>query len=565
MGHPVDITHCAPTIIENMYDYVTSTTHDWSPLTSLKVVQPGGAALSEIILKALVSAGVNVKTTYGSTEIGPPMRPIPHSRSNPKCYTFRNLYPDSPYLKMDIVGDNLYELVVFKGFELAAELWEGKPSNEPYRTNDLFIQDPPGSGNYLLQGRKDDILVHSNGENTSAGPLQLDIQTSSKYIAKALALGHSKPCVALLVEIHEEYNPCAEDVRASVWEAVQEVNTQYPNHSQVARSMIHFLPSGSALPVTPKGNVKRKESERIYESAILALYEDDIPESTNTNGISQSLAEFLRKEVASLSNTPASQVHDWTTFYDLGIDSRLALSLRSTLSKHLSRSISLNSIFENPSIAQLVSHLSPSAESSLSTSSKASSIETVNRILARLASELKSWPARTTCNDPVVDKHTVLLTGASGSLGTALLETLSASSSVAKIYALIRGPNHLAKLENAMRDRGLDPSIVGPGGKVTVLNFSMQDPLLGLNIEEYVMLAREVTVVVANAWVLDFNRGVEEFEGDCLRSMFLPSLISRSIFLCWDLVVGERCLADTNFALQIQCPSSVSAMQVDQK
>jgi hypothetical protein len=506
-----------------MYEYITSTTNDFSPLTSLKLLQPGGAALSESIVRALTSAGVNVKTTYGSTEIGPPLRTIPHSRSNPRCYTFRNLYPDSPFLKMEKVGEGLYECIVYKGFELAAELWEGKPDDEPYRTNDLFIQDPPGSGNFVLQGRRDDILVHSNGENTSAGPLQLDIQTSSRYIVRALALGHSKPCVALLVELHEHFNPSDADIQNSVWETVQEVNARYPGHSQVLRSMVHILPTGSTLPTTPKGNIKRKEAEHTYASIISSLYSGDVPQLNPANNINlqqQPLSEFLRNLFASLSNTPLGQISDYTTLYSLGIDSRLALSVRATLSKHLSRPVSLSTLFENPSISQLVSVFSPSATVA-ALPPKVSSTETINRILSRLGSELSSWPSLPSSLEVYSQptKATILLTGASGSLGTALLEILSSSPLVEKIYALIRGPNHLSKLQDAMRSRGLDPSILDPGGKVKVLNFSMQDPLLGLGIDEYTILARDVTVVVQNAWKMDFNMGVEEFEVDCIRSM----------------------------------------------
>jgi acyl-coenzyme A synthetase/AMP-(fatty) acid ligase len=141
-----------------MYEYIVDHGSDFTPLTSLKILQPGGAALSESIIQGLVAHGVNVKTTYGSTEIGPPFRSIPHTRENPKCYSFRNLYPDSPFLKMERIGEGIYECVVYKGFELAANLWD--TNDEPYRTNDLFIQDPPNSGFFVLQGRKDDILVH---------------------------------------------------------------------------------------------------------------------------------------------------------------------------------------------------------------------------------------------------------------------------------------------------------------------------------------------------------------------------------------------------------------------
>jgi hypothetical protein len=112
MGYPVDCVHCAPTLIENMYEHIIYTGGDFSPLVALKVLQPGGAALSANFVKALSSKGVNVKTTYGSTEIGPPFRSIPHTRDNHNCYSFRNLYPDSPFLKMEEVGEGVFECAV---------------------------------------------------------------------------------------------------------------------------------------------------------------------------------------------------------------------------------------------------------------------------------------------------------------------------------------------------------------------------------------------------------------------------------------------------------------------
>jgi aryl carrier-like protein len=514
MGHPVDIIHCAPTLIENMYEYMTET-KDFTPLTSLKILQPGGAALSSIIVNGLVNRGVNVKTTYGSTEIGPPMRTIPHTRDNPRCYAFRNLYPDNEKLKMEEVADGVYECVVYKGFELAAELWEGKPDDEPYRTNDLFIQDPPGSGFFVLQGRKDDILIHSNGENTSANPLQLDIQTASKTIKRALALGHSKPCVSLLVEVNDDFDPESESTKDEIWKTVKGVNERYPGHSRIIRSMIHILPRGKSLPVTPKGNVKRKEAQTLYQQDIDRLYSnDDGYSSPASDSNSLPLKEFIRSIFAELADVPSAEVKDFTTLYDLGIDSRLALSLRAALSKRIGP-ISLGTIFENPTIDKLLAFFQKKCQAVV----QESRTQVIEKMISKLSAELTSWPTRLSSKSySTPATETILLTGASGSLGTALLHFLSASSAVSKIYAMVRGPNNEAKLRNSITSRGLDVEAIMGTGKIEVINYSMQDSLLGLDIETYAMLARDVTIVVQNAWKMDFNQGVEYFEDDCIRS-----------------------------------------------
>jgi len=525
MGYPVDCVHCAPTVIENMYEYIIENGNDFRPLSSLKLLQPGGALLSNSIIKDLIKHGVNVKTTYGSTEIGPPFRSVPHTRDNSEVYSFRNLYPDNPLLKMELVGEGVYECVVYKGFELAAELWEGKPDNEPYRTNDLFIQDPPGSGFFVMQGRKDDILIHTNGENTSAGSLQLDIQTSSKEISTALVLGHALPCPSLLVELHEKYDPRSKHIQKKVWQAVNKINAQYPHHSRIPRSMIHILPKGSSLPTTPKGNVKRREVEQLYATQIQQLYEYFLFPPGTSSTSEKNIPDIIRNLFSSLSGTPVSSITDLTTLYDLGIDSRVSLIFRKSLSARLNMPISLSTIYEHPSIAQLVPVLEHKQTSLISNSARSVSsqkrptFQTIHHMISKLESEFRTWAARSPIKTyPPVYGETVLLTGSTGSLGTALLETLSSSPRVERIYAMVRGPHHLLKLQHSLEARGMSTSILREGGKVKVINFSMQDPLLGLDVDTYQRLASSVTIVIQNAWKMDFNMGVDEFEGDCIRS-----------------------------------------------
>ncbi|RFU33647.1 hypothetical protein B7463_g2658, partial [Scytalidium lignicola] len=518
LGYPVDCIHCPPTLIENFYEHILDSDGDFSPLTSMKVLQPGGAALPEKMIKILTDKGVNIKSTYGTTEIGPPLRTIPHSRDNPHCYRFRNLYPDNPLVHMEKVGEGLYECVIYKGFQLAANIFDDLPEGQPYRTNDLFREDPPHSGYYILQGRKDDILVHSNGENTSAGPLQIDIQTSSKSIHKVVALGHSRPCVSLLVELGELYDPVDQATREEVFKVVEEVNKKFPSHSRVMSSMIYFLPKGSTLPITPKGNVRRKEAEKIYESEIAALYENlegstsDLPSLVSDEG----LTEYVRSLFVSLANVPSEAVKDWTSLHELGINSRLALCLRSSLSRFLGQKISLNTIFENPTVSKLVAALTVKSKQQEPT--KISQSEIIDRMISRLEAEFLNWPSQEQTAYSPRQKEIVLLTGASGSLGTSLIQSLSSKEDVSHVYALIRGPNQTSKLSSALQRRGIDPSIVDSQGKVTALNFCMQDPLLGLDIESYYKLATSVTVVMHNAWKLNFNQTVEDFENDCIRS-----------------------------------------------
>ena len=513
--HPVDCIHCAPTIIENLYDHITKNNNDFSLLTSLKVLQPGGAKLSDALVKRLVSQDVNIKTTYGSTEIGPPMRSIPHSRQNPDCYNLRSLYPDSDKFEMRDIGGGLYECIIHKGFELAAELWT-EENDEPYRTNDMFKQEPRGSGNFVLQGRRDDFLVHSDGNNTSAGALQLDIRDSITIVENVLAVGHSRPCVGLLVELKDDIGMNHDEMMDNLWLEIQNINKKYPRHSQVLRSMIYIIPPGVTLPVTPKGNVKRNEVLASFEDIINGMYEKllgDKGEFAEKKLYDRgSLPRLLRDHVSAAFDIPVINVKDTTSFYDIGMDSLSALQLRSYLSKMMGN-VSLSTIFEYPSIGQLTDYFLGGKR----TAEKDKHISFISRTIARCTTDFSSWPSLPATADKSANMNIVLLTGASGSLGSALLETLSTSSEVFKIFALVRGPNRSARLRKSLEDRGMDAGTVLNSGKLEILNYSMRDPLLGLDIDSYHRLSKKVTTVIHCAWKVNFNQTVEEFEDDCIK------------------------------------------------
>jgi acyl carrier protein len=284
--------------------------------------------------------------------------------------------------------------------------------------------------------------------------------------------------------------------------------------------MIRILPKGSTLPVTPKGNVKRKEAISFYAPLISQLY-SNITNSSTKNSSQSSLSEHIRSTLATLSNTPPSNIKDHTTFYDLGIDSRLALSLRSSLNSYLSVPVSLSMIFENPTISKLVPALTAAKSKAADSREKKQNSEAIiQSIITKLEACMRAWPPRSPKEMyKKADKEVILLTGATGTVGTALLEVLAASPSVDKVYAMIRGANPLSRLRASFKSKGLDASILD-SGKIEAVDFCMRDPLLGLDVETYYKLAKEVTIIVQNAWKMDFNLSVEEFEDDCLFSEF---------------------------------------------
>ncbi|KAI7548387.1 male sterility protein [Hortaea werneckii] len=515
IGMPVDCLHCAPAVIEDLYEYIKDTNaEDFSPLTRLKVLQPGGASLAPSLLDKLVELGCNVKTTYGSTEIGPPWRTMPHTRDNAHCYRVKNLFPDNKFLEMQPIGNGMFEPVVYKGFPLAAELWPSESSPNPYRTNDLFVEVPPGSGLFTLQGRKDELLVHSNGEKTNALPLQMALD-GYPQVQKAAVFGTGKPCTAAIIQpsiTAKDQLSTDEDILR----AVEACNQSLPSHSRIHRTMVHILRDGLILPITPKGSVRRKEAESLYKKELEGLYrtlEDGGPENASReddeNLSNEAFVLQCVRKALQVDSIPST-----ASFYTLGLDSQKAVRLRSLLLKRFGR-FPLMYIFEYSTLEALIGKLSRSQVEFPAGSLRAAHHRWIQSTIEKYAREIESWPGLTERREKPVDGEIIYLTGATGSLGNALLESFVANNNVRKIYCAIRGSK--GRLQDALRSRGY-PASVYNSHKIEVVSYEMSDSHLGLEHQTYSALAKEVTLVLHNAWKMDFNTPVYEFERDCLQS-----------------------------------------------
>lgn len=516
IGRPVDCLHCAPTVIEDLYEYLSLTPQrDFSPLTNLKILQPGGAELSPAILQRLVDLGVNVKTTYGSTEIGPPYRTIPCT-NNLSCYKIRYLLPKDPHVQMEPQGEGLYECVVYKGFNLAAELWLDPQAPNPYRTNDLFIQDPPNSGLFVLQGRKDDMIVHSNGEKTNALPLQMAIEESHPAIYKVVVFGADKPCTSAVIELAKNINIDRDEIFAAIDKACE----PFPSYSRLDRSFVLILAENETIPITPKGNVRRKEAQKLYGERLEILY-INVLEGVQTAqeddaSVSLSDLDFLRDVVASTCNIPVNNIDEHTSFYTIGLDSQKAVRLRSKLAARFGK-FPLMFIFEYPSVYALCERLSsPATKEHTSTNEK--NIAWTENAISRYTTEITTWATDSSLTPADRSSGEIIyLTGATGALGNALLAAFATDPRVSKVYCAIRGSNSGARLSTSLHSRGYSAEIISSSKFITV-PYNMTDAHLGLNPETYSHLSTEVTSIIHNAWKMDFNQQVDMFAPDCLHS-----------------------------------------------
>jgi thioester reductase-like protein len=117
------------------------------------------------------------------------------------------------------------------------------------------------------------------------------------------------------------------------------------------------------------------------------------------------------------------------------------------------------------------------------------------------------------------DGEVVVLTGSTGSLGALILQDLLQSSSVRKVYALVRGKNGMDRLHKSFEERSLDTSLL-QSGKLQAYPLDQTQAQLGLTPEQYKNMQAEATMICHCAWMLDFLQPVAYYEKECLGGLF---------------------------------------------
>ncbi|KAJ8488650.1 hypothetical protein ONZ45_g13878 [Pleurotus djamor] len=152
--------------------------------------------------------------------------------------------------------------------------------------------------------------------------------------------------------------------------------------------------------------------------------------------------------------------------------------------------------------------------------------ELLEKSLARIVPSRRPHTSRA---GVIVD---ILLTGSTGALGSYLLQLFNDDSRVHHVYTHNRPSASQSIYERhttSFREVGLDTSVLS-SPKITFLEGDISQDHLGLDVATYNKLLESVTIIVHNAWKLDFKAPV---------SAFIP-LITGSVNLI-------------NFAYQLSC------------
>ncbi|CAE6515468.1 unnamed protein product [Rhizoctonia solani] len=514
------------------------------------VVYAGGPLIPHVG-DGLVRQGISLRAAYGATEFGAPVE-FDLVKRAPQDWIYIE-FPD--YTRPEFIAqhdqDGTYELVMLstpRHKPFVINYCNGK-GEVGYATKDLVCPHPTKPGLWKVVGRLDDQIVLLNGEKTNPVPIEDEI-VKCPQVQSAVMFGREQNQTGLLVELRDQFRPLSnegcESMVDQIWSFIELANNSTSTHSRVAREAIIFSEASRPLPRTPKGNVARAAALRLYADDIARMYAQ-LGHNSSLKPLGAPTSWENRNEVGSwldhcVAHLLGRQLNACEDLFQQGLDSLTATLLSGVLKQALSLSpdpkiqhvtgqVAQQTIFNHPSILQLTNYLvelTSDSAGSLSGSIEGES-DIMGSMIARYTQGMDIRP-----NDPtwsLLDSEPVekvVITGTTGSLGSHLLAQVLANDRVQRVWAINR-PHKSSGVPVAQRQRTSFEDKNLPIGllyhpKLTFLECNLNESQLGLVRKDYEEIRSSATMIIHNAWQVDFNWNIQSFEPNVQGTRHLVDL-----------------------------------------
>ncbi|TGJ77123.1 hypothetical protein E0Z10_g10759 [Xylaria hypoxylon] len=541
-----------------------------SRLTML--VFAGGAlpkALGDVIAKK-----IRLASFLGSSETAGLPIIYPQDFDLSKDWEYMGFHP-----KVGVVHhartEDMFELVLEKSTstEPYQPVFDRFPELETFPTGDLFRRHPFNQDMWAHASRADDIVVFLNGEKTN--PVSFENHLSQHPdIEGAIVFGDQRFEAGVLIELRIGSTLSSEqrDERVrNLWPTIEEANQDTPKHARVAASHILFATPDVSLLRTPKGTIMRKASIGRYAQAIDDLYqivESAPPADTGRKvNIDDLEAVVVAIQLACKESTTLREFGREDNLLSRGMDSLQVLRL----CRNLRFSIGIDNlkpttVYSNPTPITLAKaiQIAVRGQGSLEEESKddrklqlKETLALFTRRIDQLAGNRPQAPGK---KHRTGDGHSCIVTGTTGSIGSYILHSLMKDKNITTIYCLNRGPDSATRQRNhnAEVDHQLPTTFPET---VHFLQVDLTHVTFNLSQELFEQLSSSVTLIVHNAWSVDFNVplslftenlvGVENLCKFSAQSLHRPAIVFLSsisavmdLALRQDQVVPEGVLDD---------------------
>ncbi|KAJ7715960.1 acetyl-CoA synthetase-like protein [Mycena metata] len=506
---------------------------DVAYLKTLNLVMYGGGPLPPRVGDHLFSQGVNVVPGYGGSEFGGPTV-IKREEAEVAAGEWAWIrFSNRSKIRWMPQADGTFECQFLSVPETHQMAVENLPDVKGYATKDLFERHPTKPYLYRIVGRLDDVLIMANGEKTVPGPME-DIMMASPLIKGAVMFGRERNQVGVLIEPTQHTLDSADvqqlaDFRNLIWPVIEEANETAPAFARIYKEMILVTDSERPMARTPKQTVIKKATVALYQKDIEELY-DTIEASGDAASDVEPPSSWTQRDLQSWLKTQASLVAgrdlrgDSADLFEQGFDSLNATFLRHRIvgglrnspdekAKREANNIAQNFVYDHPSVEELAKAIAALVNGDANGIKGGGKNTIIEEMIAKYSGGFDAGVVDRETNPKASAGTVVLLTGSTGSLGTHLLQILLNLASVRRVYAFNRrGKSPLAERQKAaFLDRGLDAEILS-SDKLMYLEGDAASPNLGLPLDLWTEVRDTITVVIHNAWMLDFNKTLSSFE-----------------------------------------------------
>jgi aryl carrier-like protein len=402
---------CPPSVLEDM----SYSDDALACLKNVKSVLFGGAPLAPNVGDRL-RQHTRVVSVIGTSEAGWIASMAPEDPANWGYFEWNDAYG----IDMQDNGDSMFEMVIprqpdardFKG------IFHTYPDISVYHTNDLYTRHPTHPRLWKFHGRKDDVIVLSNGEKFNPVGMETIIE-GHPLVGSAVVVGQSRFQAALLIELNQDVPEMDTKLfLEQIWPTVQVANQTIAAHGRVMKNRIGIASKTKPFKKTPKGTVQRRSVLRDFEKEIDAIYtqslDDEFDRDLPENLDSESVLKYVRQTIAHVLEKEIAPTQD---FYGAGLDSLMTIQVSRMLQKivdlrpELKAVITAQTIYANPTIDQLSTVVTAMLDGK--SQAEIPREDKIHNLVEKYTSDL---PARKAHHNELQSPTTVILTGSTGSI-----------------------------------------------------------------------------------------------------------------------------------------------------
>ncbi|KAI9926345.1 hypothetical protein MW887_004109 [Aspergillus wentii] len=476
-------------------------------LRQAKVVTFGGAPCPDELGDRLVREGVSFGGSFGMTEAGLVAESISRPKDDPYWSYMRFFDNIRPFIWMKPIGDSLYECVYLSGHPALT----ASNSNEPpgsFHSKDVFTPHPTIPERWKYVTRVDDRINLVNGEKVLPLPIEGSIK-QDPLVQEAVVVGVNKAVPGLLLFRAEEAKKLSDTEYLNyIWPSIDDANSRAEHFSQIARDMVVVLPHTAVCPRTDKGSMIRAQVYQKYSDVIDSIYNKgeesgDGAMELDTAATQEHLMRLCREELGISISGPTAE------FFAEGFDSLKAIHMRRLILRDFriddSKSVSQNIVFDAGSASRLAEFIQALQNG------QGPKVEDEVSLMPGLIEKYSNFRLHKPVAKSKTTKKSVILTGATGSIGAHTLIKLLNDRTISTVYCLTRRAQPKEAIMKALSQKSLS---VMPfrSRKIVALAGSLDQPDFGVDPGMLNEMRQSVSLIIHTAWPVNFNLPLSSFE-----------------------------------------------------